>query len=87
MTSKEKQIDSLKRRILKTEDILKRNTEKLEQLKKELEKSEIDELKLAMEERKMTMELIIHTIRINTNNAVNEQKIQIKTEEKKNAEF
>ena len=45
MTLKEKQINSLRRKIKQTQEIINKNTELLKRLKTELETAEMNELK------------------------------------------
>ncbi|MDD6085800.1 MAG: hypothetical protein PUB76_07490 [Oscillospiraceae bacterium] len=85
MTLKEKQINSLRKKIKQTQKIINKNTELLKKLKTELETAEINELKSVIIQRGMTVEEIIRSISAETENVVNEKKIEpeIKVENKK----
>lgn len=85
MTLKEKQINSLRKKIKQTQEIINKNTELLKKLKTELETAEINELKSLIIQRGMTVEEIIRSISAETENVVNEKKIEpeIKVENKK----
>lgn len=85
MTLKEKQINSLRKKIKQTQEIINKNTELLKKLKTELETAEINELKSVIIQRGMTVEEIIRSISAETENVVNEKKIEpeIKVENKK----
>lgn len=85
MTLKEKQINSLRRKIKQTQEIINKNTELLKRLKTELETAEMNELKSVIIQRGMTVEEIIRNISAETENVVNEKKIEpeIKVENKK----
>lgn len=85
MTLKEKQINSLRKKIKQTQEIINKNTEFLKKLKTELETAEINELKSVIIQRGMTVEEIIRSISAETENVVNEKKIEpeIKVENKK----
>lgn len=85
MTLKEKQINSLRRKIKQTQEIINKNTELLKRLKTELETAEMNELKSVIIQRGMTVEEIIRSISAETENVVNEKKIEpeIKVENKK----
>lgn len=85
MTLKEKQINSLRRKIKQTQEIINKNTELLKRLKTELETAEMNELKSVIIQRGMTVEEIIRNINAETENVVNEKKIEpeIKVENKK----
>lgn len=85
MTLKEKQINSLRRKIKQTQEIINKNTELLKRLKTELETAEMNELKSVIIQRGMTVEEIIRSISTETENVVNEKKIEpeIKVENKK----
>ncbi len=85
MTLKEKQINSLRKKIKQTQEIINKNTEFLKKLKTELETAEMNELKSVIIQRGMTVEEIIRSISAETENVVNEKKIEpeIKVENKK----
>lgn len=85
MTLKEKQINSLRKKIKQTQEIINKNTELLKRLKTELETAEMNELKSVIIQRGMTVEEIIRSISAETENVVNEKKIEpeIKVENKK----
>ena len=85
MTLKEKQINSLRKKIKQTQEIINKNTELPKKLKTELETAEINELKSVIIQRGMTVEEIIRSISAETENVVNEKKIEpeIKVENKK----
>lgn len=85
MTLKEKQINSLRKKIKQTQEIINKNTELLKRLKTELEAAEMNELKSVIIQRGMTVEEIIRSISAETENVVNEKKIEpeIKVENKK----
>lgn len=85
MTLKEKHINSLRKKIKQTQEIINKNTELLKKLKTELETAEINELKSVIIQRGMTVEEIIRSISAETENVVNEKKIEpeIKVENKK----
>ena len=86
MTLKEKQINSLRRKIKQTQEIINKKTELLKRLKTELETAEMNELKSVIIQRGMTVEEIIRSISAETENVVNEKKIESETkvENKKN---
>ena len=89
MTLKEKQINSLRRKIKQTQEIINKKTELLKRLKTELETAEMNELKSVKSviiQRGMTVEEIIRSISAETENVVNEKKIESETkvENKKN---
>ena len=79
MTLKEKQINSLRKKIKQTQEIINKNTELLKKLKTELETAEINELKSLIIQRGMTVEEIIRSISAETENVVNEKKIEPET--------
>lgn len=79
MTLKEKQINSLRRKIKQTQEIINKNTELLKRLKTELETAEMNELKSVIIQRGMTVEEIIRSISTETENVVNEKKIEPET--------
>lgn len=79
MTLKEKQINSLRRKIKQTQEIINKNTELLKRLKTELETAEMNELKSVIIQRGMTVEEIIRSISAETENVVNEKKIEPET--------
>lgn len=79
MTLKEKQINSLRKKIKQTQEIINKNTELLKKLKTELETAEINELKSVIIQRGMTVEEIIRSISAETENVVNEKKIEPET--------
>lgn len=96
MTLKEKQIASLRRKIAKTQDFVDRYSEKLKQMKAELETAEMDNLKAVLNERGLTIDEILKTINSDSKNVVNETKKEpenkaetktINLEEKKNVGF
>lgn len=95
MTLKEKQIASLRRKIAKTQDFVDRYSEKLKQMKDELETAEMDNLKAVLNERGLTIDEILKTINSDSKSVVNEtkkepeNKAETKTnlEEKKNVGF
>lgn len=79
MTLKEKQINSLRKKIKQTQEIINKNTELLKKLKTELETAEINELKSVIIQRGMTVEEIIRSISAETENVVSEKKIEPET--------
>lgn len=79
MTLKEKQINSLRRKIKQTQEIINKNTELMKRLKTELETAEMNELKSVIIQRGMTVEEIIRSISAETENVVNEKKIEPET--------
>lgn len=79
MTLKEKHINSLRRKIKQTQEIINKNTELLKRLKTELETAEMNELKSVIIQRGMTVEEIIRSISTETENVVNEKKIEPET--------
>ena len=79
MTLKEKQINSLRKKIKQTQEIINKNTELLKKLKTELETAEMNELKSVIIQRGMTVEEIIRNISAETENVVNEKKIEPET--------
>lgn len=79
MTLKEKQINSLRKKIKQTQEIINKNTELLKRLKTELETAEMNELKSVIIQRGMTVEEIIRSISTETENVVNEKKIEPET--------
>lgn len=79
MMLKEKQINSLRRKIKQTQEIINKNTELLKRLKTELETAEMNELKSVIIQRGMTVEEIIRSISTETENVVNEKKIEPET--------
>lgn len=96
MTLKEKQIASLRRKIAKTQDFIDRYSEKLKQMKAELETAEMDNLKTVLNERGLTIDEILKSINSDSKSVVNEtkkepeNKAETKTtnlEEKKNVGF
>lgn len=79
MTLKEKQINSLRKKIKQTQEIINKNTKLLKRLKTELETAEMNELKSVIIQRGMTVEEIIRSISTETENVVNEKKIEPET--------